>query len=60
MALAVSGYAMQLYYWCDNLNLDITLTIYAFNSNISIESLQAFEDGAWKMLKPMLGRQGKK
>ncbi|MFH1991718.1 MAG: GIY-YIG nuclease family protein [Pseudomonadota bacterium] len=53
-------YAMQLCYWCENLDLDITLNIYAFDNNISIKAFQAFEDGAWNSLKPMLGRQGKK
>ncbi len=53
-------YAMQLCYWCENLNLNITLNIYAFDNGISIKAFQAFEDGAWNSLKPMLGRQGKK
>ena len=53
-------YAMQLCYWCENLNLNITLNIYAFDNGISIKAFQAFEDGAWNYLKPMLGRQGKK
>jgi len=51
---------MQLYYWCENLNLDITINIYAFDTNISTKAFQAFEDGVWNSLKPMLGRQGKK
>lgn len=53
-------YAMQLFYWCENLDLEITLNIYAFDNNISIKGFQAFEDGAWNSLMPMLGRQGKK
>ncbi len=53
-------FAMQLIYWCESLNLDIDLQIYAFNNNISSLSFQAFEDGAWRLLKPMLGRQGQK
>ena len=53
-------YAMQLWYWCENLDLDITLNIYVFGNGISINAFQAFEDGAWNSLKPMLGRQGKK
>ena len=53
-------YAMQLCYWCENLNLNITLNIYTFGNGISIKAFQAFEDGAWNYLKPMLGRQGKK
>jgi len=53
-------FAMQLCYWCENLDLDITLNIYAFGNGISIKAFQAFEDGAWNSLKPMLGRQGKK
>ncbi|MBC8488533.1 MAG: GIY-YIG nuclease family protein [Bacteroidetes bacterium] len=53
-------YAMQLCYWCENLNLDITLNLYAFDNGISIKAFQAFEDGAWNSLRPMLGRQGKK
>ena len=53
-------FAMQLYYWCENLNLDITINIYAFDTDISIKAFQAFEDGVWNSLRPMLGRQGKK
>ena len=53
-------YAMQLCYWCENLDLDITLNIHAFGNNIGRKAFQAFEDGAWNLLKPMLGRQGKK
>jgi len=53
-------YAMQLCFWCEKLNLDIALNIYAFDNGISIKAFQAFEDGAWNILKPMLGRQGKK
>lgn len=53
-------FAMQLYYWCENLGLDITLDIYAFGNGISVEAFQVFEDGAWNSLKPMLGRQGKR
>jgi|GEM_PF-2787451 len=53
-------FAMQLCYWCENLDLDITLNIYAFGNGISIKAFQAFDDGAWNSLKPMLGRQGKK
>jgi hypothetical protein len=53
-------FAMQLYHWCENLNLDITINIYAFANSISTKAFQAFEDGAWNSLRPMLGRQGKK
>jgi len=53
-------YAIQLCYWCENLALEITLNIYAFDNSISMKAFQAFEDGAWNSLKPMLGRQGKK
>lgn len=53
-------YAMQLCYWCEKLDLDITLNIYAFDNGISITAFQAFEDGVWNSLRPMLGRQGKK
>ena len=53
-------YAIQLCYWCENLNLEITLNIYAFDNSISMKAFQAFEDGAWNSLKPMLGKQGKK
>jgi hypothetical protein len=53
-------FAMQLYYWCENLDLDLTLNIYAFDNSISMKAFQAFEDGAWNSLKPMLGRQGKR
>ena len=53
-------FAMQLCYWCENLDLDITLNIYAFGNGITTKAFQAFEDGAWNSLKPMLGRQGKK
>jgi len=53
-------YAMQLYSWCKNLNIEITLNIYAFDSEISKNAFQAFEDGVWNYLKPLLGRQGKK
>ncbi len=53
-------YSMQLYYWCQNLDLEITLNIYAFDNSISMKAFQAFEDGAWNSLKPMLGKQGKR
>ena len=53
-------FAMQICYWCENLDLDITLNIYAFGNSITIKAFQAFEDGVWDSLKPMLGRQGKK
>lgn len=53
-------YAIQLCYWCENLDLEITLNIYAFDNSISMKAFQAFEDGAWNSLKPMLGRQGKR
>ena len=53
-------FAMQICYWCENLDLDITINIYAFGNSISIKAFQAFEDGVWDSLKPMLGRQGKK
>jgi len=53
-------FAMQLCYWCKDLDLDITLNIYAFGNGISTKVFQAFEDGAWNFLRPMLGRQGKK
>jgi len=53
-------FAMQICHWCGNLHLDITLNIYAFGNGISIKAFQAFEDGTWKLLKPMFGRQGKK
>jgi hypothetical protein len=53
-------FAMQLCCWCEDLDLDITLNIYAFGDGIGNKAFQAFEDGAWNFLKPMLGRQGKK
>jgi hypothetical protein len=53
-------FAMQLCYWCEGFNLDITLNIYAFDNGVSEKAFQAFEDGAWNVLRPMLGRQGKK
>jgi hypothetical protein len=53
-------YAMQLCHWCENLSLDIVLDIYAFDNDVSKKAFQAFEDGVWDSLKPMLGRQGKK
>jgi len=53
-------YAMQLRYWCNNLSTDIDLDIYVFDKNISREAFQTIEDGAWSVLKPMFGRQGKR
>ena len=53
-------FAMQLCHWCEGLDLDISLNIYSFNQDISTQAFQAFEDGAWNALKPMLGRQGKR
>ena len=53
-------FAMQLCYWCEDLDLDIILNIYAFGNSTNIKAFQAFEDGAWNVLRPMLGRQGKK
>lgn len=52
-------FAIQLCHWCE-MDLDIALNIYAFGNDISKKAFQAFEDGAWNLLKPMLGRQGKK
>ena len=52
-------FAIQLCHWCE-MDFDITLNIYAFGNNISTSAFQTFEDGAWNLLKPMLGRQGKK
>jgi len=42
------------------MDLGIDLNIYAFDNDISTKAFQAFEDGAWSSLKPMLGRQWKK
>jgi hypothetical protein len=53
-------YAIQLSYWCENSDMEIALDIYAFDNSISIKAFQALEDGAWNLLKPMLGRQGKR
>ncbi len=53
-------YAIQLSHWCENLDLEITLNIYAFYNRISTKAFQSFEDGAWNSLKPMFGRQGKR
>jgi hypothetical protein len=53
-------FSMQLCYWCENANLDVTLKIYAFNNSIDTKAFQAFEDGVWDSLRPMLGRQGRK
>jgi hypothetical protein len=53
-------FAMQLCHWCENASLDLTLKIYSFASKIDKKAFQAFEDGVWESLKPMLGRQGKK
>lgn len=53
-------FAMQLCHWCEGANLDLTLNIYSFGNSIDDKSFQAFEDGVWDSLKPMLGRQGKK
>ena len=53
-------FAMQLFYWCEDLELDITLKIYAFGNGVSTKAFQAFEDGTWDFLRPMFGRQGKK
>ena len=53
-------FAMQLCHWCEDTNLDLTLKIYSFANSIDKKAFQAFEDGVWDSLKPMLGRQGKK
>lgn len=53
-------FAMQLCHWCDQVDLDVNLKIYAFTNSISSKAFQAFEDGVWDSLKPMLGRQGKR
>jgi hypothetical protein len=53
-------FALQLCHWCESTKLDLTLKIYAFDNNIDTKAFQAFEDGVWDSLKPMLGRQGKK
>jgi len=53
-------YAMQIYYWCEDLYLDIVINLYAFVSDIDPRAFQAFEDGAWNFYRPMLGRQGKR
>ena len=53
-------FAMQLCHWCENASLDLTLKIYSFANKIDKKAFQAFEDGVWESLKPMLGRQGKK
>lgn len=53
-------YAMHLCHWCENLHLEITLKIYGFDKGIGSKTFQAFEDGVWNSLRPMLGRQGKR
>jgi len=53
-------YTIQLRHWCENLDFEFSINIYAFGNDISIEAFQAFEDGAWESLMPMFGRQGKK
>ena len=56
-------YAMQLCHWWEDfkdIEIEIALDIYAFDNNISDKAFQAFEDGAWNLLKPIFGRQGKR
>lgn len=53
-------YAMQMVYWATSLELDVELCCMRLHSNISSAVLQAFEDGIWESLKPMLGRRGPK
>jgi hypothetical protein len=53
-------FSMQLCHWCEDANFEVTLRIYAFTIGIDTKAFQAFEDGVWESLKPMLGRQGKK
>ena len=51
-------YAMQLAYWCDDLDLDIVFSCMRFSKKTRVDVIQAFEDGLWDHLNPMLGRRG--
>lgn len=51
-------YAMNLEYWCSDLNLDVDIVCMRFNPEIKKEIIQALEDGLWDHLKPLLGRRG--
>jgi len=51
-------YAMNLAFWCNGLNLDTDIVCMRYNPNIKKDIIQAFEDGLWDHLKPLLGRQG--
>ena len=51
-------YAMNLAYWCSNFEINIEFFCMGCNPNINSEVIQAFEDGLWDHLRPLLGRQG--
>ena len=51
-------YAMNLAFWCSDLNLDTDIVCMRYNPKIKKGIIQAFEDGLWDHLKPLLGRQG--
>ena len=51
-------YAMNLAFWCKDLDLEIDIVCMRYNPQIEKEIIQAFEDGLWDYLKPLLGRQG--
>ncbi len=51
-------YAMNIAFWCRNLNLDIDIVCMCYEPKISKEVIQAFEDGLWEHFKPLLGRKG--
>ncbi|MFH2046716.1 MAG: hypothetical protein ABIK92_16410 [Pseudomonadota bacterium] len=51
-------YAMNLAFWCNDLNLDMDIFCMRYNPTATKEVIQAFEDGLWDHLKPLLGRQG--
>lgn len=54
----IGTYAMQLLYWCSDLNIDVDFFCMRFSKNTKPEILQSFEDGFWDAAKPMLGRKG--
>lgn len=51
-------YAMNLAFWIGNLNLDTDIVCMRYKQNIKKGIIQAFEDGLWEHLKPLLGRKG--
>ena len=54
----INTYAMNLSFWCSDLNLDVDIVCMRYDAKIKKEIIQAFEDGLWEHFKPLLGRKG--